>query len=58
MSNTFKIRNHIQSLIIALDNYEYGRVPLERFEGSFEVNIEYIRDAIEVEKRATEAREE
>ena len=57
MSNMFKVRNHIQAMATALDNYEYGRKNLEYLERILKGRVEYIVDAIEAEKRSTEPRE-
>jgi hypothetical protein len=51
MSNFFKVRKHLRSIMIALDNFEYGRMPLEYFEDVFEARVETIRGLIEAERR-------
>ena len=53
----FKVRNHIQAMATALDNYEYGRKNLEYLERILKGRVEYIVDAIEAETRSTEPRE-
>ena len=58
MSNIFKVRNYIQAMATAVDNYEHGRKDLEYLERVLKGRVEYIVDAIEAEKRSTEPREE
>lgn len=52
MSNLFKVRNYLQSMITALDNVEHGRMPIEHFEEVFETRVEYITSLVQAEKRA------
>lgn len=51
MSNLFKIKNHIQAIMTALDNHEHGRMPLNYFEDVFEGRVETVRDLIHAEYR-------
>lgn len=57
MSNLFKIRNHLQSIMTALDNHEHGRMPLSYFEDVFEGKVETVRDLIHAEYRTNERKE-
>ena len=50
MIDTFNIRNHLQAMITALDNHEYGRMPLNHFEFVFNSKTAHIHDLIEAEK--------
>jgi hypothetical protein len=57
MSNLFKVRNHLQSIMTALDNHEHGRMPLSYFEEVFESKVETVRDLIQAEQRGCERKE-
>ena len=50
MSNLNKIRNRIDCIRKALDNVEYGRMPISHLEESFDLNTEYIRSLLDSER--------
>lgn len=49
MSQLFKARNYLQSIMTALDNVEHGRMPVKHLEDVFEDRVESIRNLIHAE---------
>ena len=45
-----KVREHLQKMLVAYENVEYGRMPLEHFEEVFEMRTEYLRNAIDAQR--------
>lgn len=49
MSNLYKIHKHLKSIKTALENVEYGRMPVKHLEDVFEDRIESVRNLIQAE---------